>query len=247
MINPMDLTGKHIVITGGSSGIGRACAVQASRLGAKVTVIARSEEKLQETISMLDNPEMHAYYCADLSETDKIAELIQKIVDEQGAVDGFCHAAGLGTIRTLKTSKPNFVEKMYKIHVFAFIECVRNLMLKHNLNDGASIVGISSVAADRGNPGQCIYSSAKGAMNTFLRPTSQELSKRLIRINNVAYGMVDTAMYQEFLETCSDEGIMNRQLFGVIDVESASNAVAFMLSNASRFTTGSVLQVYGGC
>lgn len=246
MINPMDLTGKHIVITGGSSGIGRACAVQASRLGAKVTVIARNEEKLQETISMLDKPEMHAYYCADLSETDKIAELIQKIVDERGAVDGFCHAAGIGTGRTLKLSKPNYVEKMFRIHIFAFVECIRVLALKNNLNIGASLVGVSSVAAEKGNTAQGIYAAAKGAMNSFIQPIAKELSGRRIRVNNVAYAMVNTPMFQEFEEAGGDIEVMKRQFLGVIDAETAANAVMYLLSSASMFTTGSVLPVFAG-
>lgn len=66
MINPMDLSNKHIIITGASSGIGRACAIQASRLGAKVTIIARSEDRLKETISLMEGSSKHAYYVFDL-------------------------------------------------------------------------------------------------------------------------------------------------------------------------------------
>lgn len=249
MINPMDLSGRHIVITGGSSGIGRACAVQASRLGAEVTVIARSEERLRETISMLEDPQKHACYCADLSETDKIAELIQKVVDERGAVDGFCHAAGIGTVLPLKLTKPNFLEKMFRIHTFAFVECVRALALKKNLNDGASLVGITSVAAENGNTGQCAYSAAKGAMNSFIKPVAKELSGRKIRVNTVAFGAVDTPM-SHAADECIGEDEIKRiyeaQFLGAIDVETAANAVMFLLSGASKFTTASVLHVYGG-
>lgn len=247
MINPMELTGKHILITGGSSGIGRACAIQASKLGAKVTVIARNEEKLKETLAMTDNPDNNAYYCADLSEIDKIEDLVKKIIAERGPVDGFCHAAGVGTARVLKISKINYVDKMFKIHAFAFFEFCRVLSLKKNLNHGASIVGVSSVAAVAGNIGQDIYAAAKGAINSFLKPAAKELAMRKIRVNNVAYAMVDTDMYQEFLESGGDENAMRLQYLGVIDVETAANAVVFLLSDASKFTTGTVLPVYAGC
>lgn len=135
---------------------------------------------------------------------------------------------------------------MFNIHIFAFVELVRVLSLKHNLNDAASLVGISSVAAERGNTAQGIYGAAKGAMNSFIKPVAKELAIRKIRINNVAYGMVDTKMYQEFLETGGDEDVIEQQYLGLIDTETAANAVMFLLSDASKFTTGSIIPVYAG-
>ena len=246
MPNPMDLTGKHVLITGGSSGIGRECAVQASRLGARVTLIARREEALRETVSLMDCPGEQGAYAFDLSQTGRIEELVGRIVRERGPVDGLCHAAGIGTARDLKMTKPAFVEKMFRVHTFAFLELVRCLSLKGCCHEGASFVGISSVAAEKGNVSQCAYASAKAAMNGFVVPASQELAKRKIRINNVAYAMVDTDMYREFLDAGGDPKVMSRQLLGVISVESAADAVMFLLSGASQFITGAVLPVYAG-
>ena len=84
-------------------------------------------------------------------------------------------------------------------------------------------------------------------MNSFLKSAAKELAMRKIRVNNVAYAMVDTDMYQEFLESGGDENAMRLQYLGVIDVETAANAVMFLLSDASKFTTGTVLPVYAGC
>ena len=246
MINPMNLSGKHILITGGSSGIGRACAIQASKLGAKVTIIARDEEKLKETILLMDFPEKHAYYCVNLSNIEGISEIIKNIIAERGSVDGFCHAAGLGNGRVLKLSKPKYVETMFKIHIFAFIECIRVLALNKNLNEGASIVGISSVGAEKGNTTQGVYGAAKGAMNSFVKPVAKELSYRKIRVNNVAFAMVDTPMYQEFVDAGGDIQVADRQYLGIIDVEAAANSVMFLISDASAFMTGEVLPVYAG-
>ena len=134
----------------------------------------------------------------------------------------------------------------FTIHIFAFAEIVRVLSLKHNLNEGASLVGISSVAAERGNIAQSIYGAAKGAMNSFIKPVAKELGSRRIRINNVAYGIVDTNIYKEFLETGGDKEVINQQYLGIIDTETAANAVMFLLSDASKFTTGIVLSVYAG-
>lgn len=247
MINPMDLTGKHILITGGSSGIGRQCAIQASRLGARVSVIARREEDLKETVAMMDRPEEHAYFVADLSETDTIEELVKSIVAQRGAVDGFCHAAGIATVRTLKMSKPAFIEKMFRLNTFAFIELVRCLTAKDRMNDGGSLVGISSSAAENGNVSQGAYGASKAAMNGFLHPAAKELNVRRIRVNTVAFAMVDTPMFQEFLDNGGNVELMKAQELGTIDVESAANAVMFLLSDAARYITSAVLPVYAGC
>ncbi len=246
MINPMDLSGKHILITGGSAGIGRQCAIHASRLGARVTIIARNEERLRDTLAQMERSREHAYYVCDLAKTEEIEPLVMRVVEERGTVDGFCHAAGTGQNRLLKMAKPSFVEKTLQIHIGAFIELVRCLSIKQNLNDGASLVGISSAAAEKGNQCQSVYAGAKAAMNGFIKPVAQELAFRGIRVNTVAYGMVDTAMYQDFLDTGGDPKVMERQYLGVIDLESAANAVMFLLSDACRFITGSVLPVYAG-
>lgn len=246
MINPMELTGKHILITGGSSGIGRAAAVQASKLGAKVTIIARNEERLQETISMMDNVEFHQYYVMDLNEVEKIEGLIKQIVAERGAVDGFCHAAGIANVRPLKITNYKFLNKMMNIHLYAFVELVRCLSIKERANKGASFVGISSKAAVEGNVGQSAYAAAKAGINGFIKSAAIELSSRKIRVNNVSFAMVDTYMFEEFLDNAGDTKLLNRQYLGVIDVESAVSTINYLFSDSAKFITGSIIPVYAG-
>lgn len=245
MINPMDLSGKHILITGGSSGIGRQCAIQASKLGAKVTIIARDEERLKETIQMMDRSDEQAYYPFDLSETEQIEELIYAIIAERGSVDGFVHAAGIGTVRMLKQTKPKFVEKMFRIHVYALVEIMRCLSLKENLNEGASLVTVSSLAAKIGNISQGAYGAAKASTEGFLNPIALELGTRGIRFNAVEYAFVKTEMTQEFLDY-GDHKLLDSQYLGLIDVEDAANMVIFLLSDACRYITATVFPVGGG-
>ena len=115
MINPMDLTGRHIVITGASSGIGRATSIQASRLGAKVSLIARNGEKLRETLSLMEG-DGHSIYALDLNETDQIDTLVASIAEKGGAIDGLVHCAGIVFNRPIKLAKAEFVEQMTRIH-----------------------------------------------------------------------------------------------------------------------------------
>ena len=247
MNNLFDLNYKHLIITGGSSGIGRQCAIQASTLGANVSLIARNGAELEETMSLMDSSSKHAAYSADLSDVDSIDGLIRAIILERGPCDGLCHAAGTGDGRLARQSKPAYVQKMFALHTFAFIEIVRCLLQKRYLNDGASLVGVSSVAAERGNVSQGVYGAAKAAMNSFVKPASIELAKRSIRINTVAFAMVNTPMYQKWVEeTGGNSDLESRQALGLIDVESAANAIMFMLSDASSSITGITLPVYAG-
>lgn len=245
MINPMTLDGKHILITGGSSGIGRECAIRSSNLGAHVTIIARNAENLKETIQLMSNPKCHTWYEFDLNETEEIETLINRIVKEQGSVDGFCHAAGISPVRTLKMLNNKFLEKMFRIHEYAFVEIIRSLSMKKNLNDGASLIGISSVAARRGSFAHGAYSAAKASMEGILASLAMELSSRRIRINAVSFGMVDTNMYQDFLNY-GDENSLEKQYLGVIDLESAANMITFLLSDACKYITASTIPVWAG-
>lgn len=246
MINPMSLEGKHILITGASSGIGRQCAIQASRLGGKVTIVARNEDRLRQTIAAMDKTESHSYYLADLSNIYSIEDLIKRIVGDCGPVDGFCNAAGISSLRPLKLVKYDFLESALRTNLYAFVELVRSLSIKKNLNDKASIVGVSSIAAEDGNPGQTAYSIAKAGINGLIHPVAKELGKRGIRVNNVAFSMVNTDMFKEFMENSGSEEMIKKQYLGIVDVESAANAIMFLLSDASKYVTETVLPVYAG-
>lgn len=246
MINPMTLEGKHIIVTGASAGIGRAVCIQASKLGAKVSLIARNEERLAETVSMMEG-EGHAWYSYDLNEIDGIDALIAGIVEQNGTIDGMVHCAGLGINRPLKLAKPEFVEQMTKLHYFAFVELLRAAASRKRSNEGASLIGISSVAAAHGNKTQGAYSAAKGAMNAVVHAFAKELAPRGIRINTIAFGMVDTDMYKGFLESGgNNEELLQDQYLGIIPPEYAGNAVCFLLSDASRYMTGGTMNYDGG-
>ena len=120
MFNLVDLTGKKIVLTGASQGIGRDTAVMLSKLGAKMMLIARNEAKLQETISMLEG-EGHKYYLLDINELEKIEACVKNIVDDVGAVDGLVYAAGINNDRPLQLFKPGVVSNVLNVNLCVFI------------------------------------------------------------------------------------------------------------------------------
>ena len=251
MVNLVDLTDRRILVTGGSSGIGKATAILLSQLGAKVILVARRENLLQEAIGQLEG-EGHAYYAADLTQLDDIAALVKKIVEEQGKLDGLVHAAGITLDLPMTTYSPEKVENIFKINYFSFFELVRQATKKNRFNPGMRIVGLSSIAAFLGNRAQTQYTASKAAMNAAIRCMANELSDKGICINTIAPGMVNTQMYGNYLQRYGGEAsdvntrLLGRQYLGIIEPVHIGNAIAFLLSPAAKYITGITLTVGGG-
>ena len=246
MINPMDLTGKHIIVTGGSAGIGKATCILASQLGAKVSIVARNEQRLAETLSLMEG-EGHRVYPFDLNETEEIEGLVSRIIEENGAIDGLVHCAGIGRNRPIKMTKPDVVSSMMKIHYQAFVELMRAASGKKRTNENGSYIGISSIASIQGQIAQGAYAAAKGAMNAVVHPFAKELAPKGIRVNTIAFGMIDTDMYQDFLQTGGNqEELLRNQYLGIIPVDYAAQAICFLLSDASRYITGTTMYYDAG-
>lgn len=242
----MELTGRHVIVTGASSGIGRATCIQASKLGAKVTMIARNEDRLKETLSLMEG-NGHSYYVFDLNEVEEIDSLIAQIVERDGAIDGLVHCAGIADIRPIKFATPEVVEKTTTIHYFAFVELIRASSYRKRSNVGASYVGVSSVASVHGGKSQLAYSGAKGAMNAIVHSAAKELAQKEIRVNTIVFGMVETDMYKIFLESGnSNEDLLRSQYMGIIPAEYAGNAICFLLSDVSKFMTGGTFNYDSG-
>lgn len=245
MFNLVDLTGKKIVLTGASQGIGRDTAVMLSKLGAKMMLIARNEAKLQETISMLEG-EGHKYYLLDINELEKIEACVKNIVDDVGAVDGLVYAAGINNDRPLQLFKPGVVSNVLNVNLCGFIEIIRCLTKKKNFNPGMRIVGISSTSAIKGTKAHVAYSASKAGMDGAVRCLARELSEKGICVNTVAPGMIRTDMYYKYLEVNSNRGLLSRQYLGIGESQDVAAAIAFLLSESSRFITGICLPVDGG-
>lgn len=243
----IDLSGKKIVIAGASSGIGRQTAVTLSRVGAKVILIARREEKLQEVINELEG-NGHSYYAADLSVLDAIEGLFKQIYDENGKIDGMVYSAGVTTDVPLMQLKPEKVISTFDINVFGFIECTRQICRKGRFNEGMRIVGISSTAADVGGKAHVAYAASKGAMDSAVKNIAFEVADKGICVNAVAPGWVDTEMYKDYTKRTpkTQLAIEVRQYLGLMKAEDVARVVAFLLSPSAHYITGVVLPVDGG-
>ena len=244
-MEPMiDLTNKKIVVTGASSGIGRAVCILLSQLGAKVMLTGRKEEELSNTLEQMAG-EGHCCFPYDLSDLDNIGSLIGDIVDSDGKkLDGLVHCAGISVrapIRNLDYAK---MDAVMKINFYAFVELVKQYA--HKNSNGGSIVGISSYAAINGAKGQTMYAASKAALDAAVISMSKELYKKQIRINSVRPGFVNTAMYENSKKQLGNDKLGEDQLLGVGEPEDVANLIAFLLSDASRFITGSNYLINGG-
>lgn len=249
MINPMDLSGKSIVVTGASSGIGKGIAILLSKSGANVIMVARNSDRLQEMYSELE-PGSHSYYVQDLSDLSAIEGLIDNICRDGLKLNGLVHSAGISLTMPLQYLKSSDSMKIMSVNFFSFVELVKQFSKRKNNDNGGSVVAISSISSRVGARGLTAYSASKGALESAVRSMALDLAPKNIRINSVSPGMIETQMYDGLREIVNNKDfeaeLKKRQVLGVGKPEDVANAAAFLLSDASRFITGTTMIVDGG-
>lgn len=246
MANPMNLTGKRILVTGASSGIGRACAILAGRLGASVVLVARDEKRLGETLGQMPSG-AHMLAPFDLRDLENYEELFRRCVSEQ-KLNGIVHAAGIGPAMPIQSVSLAAMQEVMSVNYFAFMELVK-WFSKKKYSSGGSVVGISSVSGSAGWQGVSLYSGSKGAMDSSVRSLAIELAPKKIRVNSVVPANIRTPMLDGIVSVGGDEAvqqILAKQPLGLGEPEDVAHAVAFLLSDAAKFITGTQLVVDGG-
>lgn len=248
MYNPFSLEGKTILITGASSGIGRQCAIDCSKMGATIVAVGRNQERLVETLDLLEGNN-NRQYVFDLTNLDEIKQLVSQIVTERGKLDGIICAAGIEKSAPMKLLKPVDYEEILKINTISSFELIRQATSIKTINTPASIVLISSITAVIARTTTTAYSASKGALVSGARVMAAELSNRKIRVNCILPGTILTPLMQKFLSELSEEAYQNRISgfpLGLGETTDVSNACIYLLSDASRWITGQNLVVDGG-
>ncbi len=247
LFNPFTLEGKTILVTGASSGIGRQCAIDCSKMGAKVVAVGRNEERLNGVVSEMEGD--NTSYSFDLINLEEIKDLIATIVDEHGKLDGFIHAAGTEITNPVKLTKPEEYELLYRVNCLCAFEIVKNLCGIKTFNKGGSIVLISSISGLIARKGLSAYAASKGALMSAARVMAIEMAPRQIRVNTISPGTILTPMMQKALDSMGEEEKKKRIEgfpLGLGRTADISNACIYLLSEASRWVTGQNIIVDGG-
>ena len=249
MFNPFSLENKTILITGASSGIGRQCAIDCSKMGAKVVLVARNEERLNETRSQMEG-DGHLVVVQNLTDFEAIPETVKQIVEKVGPLDGALHCAGISNTEPLKLYGVDRLEEFFRATVFGAIMLTKEICKLKNVNkDGASIVLFASVMGVVGESCKSAYSLTKGALISGMRSLAVEYSKKKIRVNCVSPGVIETPINAN--QNYMKDPVLRAQfeakhLLGLGQCSDISNACIYLLSDASRWVTGQNLIVDGG-
>ena len=242
------LSGKSILVTGASSGIGRKAALLISRAGGLVYITGRNRERLDETFHLLHHPLdlLNNVSCvADLTvESDMDA-----LIDHLPTLHGIVNCAGIVGPLPAKFITQADINHMFGVNYHVPVNLTGKLLRKKMLADGASILFMSSIATKNPYFGGALYSGSKAALEAYSKTLALELAAKGIRSNCILAGLVDTPMIEHISEKNMQEEALNRYLkrypLGIGRPEDVANTILFFLSDASKWISGTSL-IMGG-
>lgn len=244
--NPYTLEGKIILVTGASSGIGKAAAIECSKAGAKVILTARNEERLRETHDQLvDVDNQPAWIVADMQKDDDI----QTLVDQLPMLDGVICNAGISINVPIAFIDREKIQQVLDVNTIAPILLTRQLIKKKKVAKGGSIVFTSSISGNNTvTVAHEMYSASKTAITGFMRNAALDLAVKGIRCNAVHPGMINTPMVHsgKYSEEQLQKDIENYPLHRFGEPEEVAYAMIYLLSDAAAWVTGHSLVIDGG-
>ncbi len=244
----MTFTGTNVLITGASRGIGAQIAKTLASYGLKVWINYRSGAdealKIKEEIEAAGGKA--AVVQADVTKEDEFVAAVKVIVDADGELSYLVNNAGITKDKlALRMSVDDFNDVISANLTSAFIGCKEALKVMGKKKFG-SVVNISSIVGEMGNPGQTNYSASKGGLNAMTKSFAKEAASRGIRYNAVTPGFIQTDMTHELKEEVKAEYEKNIPLKRFGTATEVAQAVSFLLSDHSSYITGEILKVNGG-
>jgi len=243
----VDLSGNTAIVTGASQGLGKAMAVALAGAGAKVACVARSEEKLADTVKQITDAggEAKAWPC-DVTDRESVNSVVDGVVDEWEKLDILVNNAGI----TRDTLLPRMTDEQWDEVIntnlrgaFLFSRAASMQMMRARYG---RIINIASVTGIIGNPGQCNYGASKAGLIGMTRSLSRELAGRKVTINAVAPGFIESEMTKILGDALIDEAKKRIPAKRLGTPEEVAAAVVFLASPAASYITGAVLTVDGG-
>jgi NAD(P)-dependent dehydrogenase (short-subunit alcohol dehydrogenase family) len=240
------LEGRTALVTGASRGIGAATAVALDRAGARVALVARDAEALTKVAGQLGNEPV--VIPADLAGSDAPSEIARQALDVLGSVDILVNNAAVAARLPTVDTDAALVDRLLAVNVRAPLLLIAALVPGMVERSGGSIVNLSSVSGVVGTPRRAAYAASKGALDAATRSLAIELGPSGIRVNSVAPGVVDTALWAK-----------NKAIAGVVETIEAqtplrrwaspadiADVIVFLASDSARFVTGETISADGG-
>lgn len=241
--NPFKLACKNILVTGASSGIGRAIAVACAKMGANVYITGRNELRLQETASATESTSC-VVLPADLGEAGDVESLVAALPK----LDGVAHCAGITARKACRDIEESDLQGMFKTNLFATTLLQAALLRQRKINKSASIVMMASRAAASPSVGNAVYSATKGALISYAKCLALELASRQARVNCICPGMVWTPMISsgeiDPIHLTEAQNLYPLKRYG--KPEDIAYLAVYLLSDVSSWMTGACIDISGG-
>lgn len=249
--NPFSIQDKVIIVTGASSGIGAQCAIDCSKMGAKIVLVARSEERLKLTLEQCFEPTRHMILPIDLSSSEGLKETIKEIATRMGKISGVVNCAGMSSVTPLKMVSDELLEQFFHTNVYSAINLSKEVTRVGNYDkeNGCSIIFLASIMGVCGEKCKTLYSATKGALISAARSMACELAKNKVRVNVVSPGAIETPINAKLPHMAVPElrkELEDKHLLGLGECSDISNACIYLLSDAAKWITGQNLVVDGG-
>ena len=251
MYNPFSLENKVIIVTGASSGIGAQCAIDCSKMGARVVLVARNEERLKQTLEQCEGPSRHMILPLDLSSSDGLKDGIKDVVAKVGKINGVVNCAGMSSVTPLKLVTDELLDQFFRTNVYSAINLSKEVTRIGNYDKehGCSIIFFASIMGLCGEKCKTMYSATKGALIAAARSMACELAKNKVRVNVVSPGAIQTPINAKLPHMADPElrkELEDKHLLGLGECSDISNACIYLLSDAAKWVTGQNIVVDGG-
>ena len=240
------LQGKSILVTGASSGIGRAICLAAANAGATVWATGRNASRLNDTWQLLPNATAnHQIISADLCSATDLAALVAQLPLLHGVV----HAAGMVKPLPIKYITSKHIDELMGINYTAPVLLTAQLFKQRKIANAASLVFISSISSQHPYMGGGLYASSKAALEAFCRTVAVEHASQKIRANCLLPALVDTPILEQMQQALPPDEfkrVVQNYPLGLGNTNDIAQAALFFLSDDSRWITGSNLKMDGG-
>ena len=243
----MSLTGRVVLVTGASQGIGRACALKLAKDGATVAAAARNKEKLDELVNEITAAGgKAATFPLDVSDEEQIKATVKSAIAQLGKIDILVNNAGITRDQLVMRMKRADWDAVLNTNLTSAYLCIQQVIPSMLKQRWGRVINITSVFGQTGQAGQANYAASKAGLIGLTMAIAREVASRSITCNAVAPGFIETSMTAGLSDEFKQNAVKMIPLARVGTPEDIANSVAFLASEEAAYITGHVLNVNGG-